>query len=373
MSGDVAALSGVPVVVAPVEERLSKRQLVDYRDYKSRLLNWLYHVGKHPEQAEGYAKSTVRQVSYKTDSFYRWVWNERDGYTTTIDVTDADGYMKRLIYSDEDYTASHKATTQKCLKRLFKWRCHELGEAHDWDPQYTFSSEQHQPRDYLTVDERKRIREAAIEYGSIPAYTALTPDERDKWKAHLAQRFEKPKSEVSPDDWPRANGWKIPSLVWTSLDTGLRPIEVGRARTSWVDVENHVLRIPESESSKNRDNWIVSVTDRTASALRRWVDEREQYGRYEDSSALWLTRQGNPYNSNSLRYVLHRLCDIADIPVDNRRMSWYAIRHSVGTYMTREEDLAAAKAQLRHKSVQTTVKYDQAPVEDRRDALDRIG
>ena len=53
-------------------------------------------------------------------------------------------------------------------------------------------------------------------------------------------------------------------------------------------------------------------------------------------------------------------------------MSWYAIRHSVGTYMTREEDLAAAKAQLRHKSVQTTMKYDAAPVEDRQDALKRM-
>jgi integrase len=54
-------------------------------------------------------------------------------------------------------------------------------------------------------------------------------------------------------------------------------------------------------------------------------------------------------------------------------MSWYAIRHSVGTYMTREEDLAAAQAQLRHKSPETTMKYDQTPVEDRQDALDRMG
>jgi integrase len=54
-------------------------------------------------------------------------------------------------------------------------------------------------------------------------------------------------------------------------------------------------------------------------------------------------------------------------------MSWYSIRHSVGTYMAREEGLAAAQAQLRHKSVETTMKYDQVPVEDRRDALDRMG
>ena len=54
-------------------------------------------------------------------------------------------------------------------------------------------------------------------------------------------------------------------------------------------------------------------------------------------------------------------------------MSWYTIRHSVGTHMTREEDLAAAQAQLRHQSPETTMKYDQTPVEDRRDALDRMG
>lgn len=50
-----------------------------------------------------------------------------------------------------------------------------------------------------------------------------------------------------------------------------------------------------------------------------------------------------------------------------------SIRHSVGTYMAREEGLKAAKSQLRHRSIETTAKYDQAPVEDRRDALDRMG
>ena len=54
-------------------------------------------------------------------------------------------------------------------------------------------------------------------------------------------------------------------------------------------------------------------------------------------------------------------------------MSWYSIRHSTGTYITHEEDLAAAQAQLRHESPETTMKYDQAPVEDRQNALDRTG
>jgi site-specific recombinase XerD len=107
--------------------------------------------------------------------------------------------------------------------------------------------------------------------------------------------------------------------------------------------------------------------------LDRWLDERECYDKYDETDTVWLTRESNPYDSSALRYVIDKLCDIAGIDTEHREMSWYSIRHSVGTYMTREEDLAAAQAQLRHKSPETTMKYDQTPVEDRRDALDRMG
>lgn len=279
--------------------------------------------------------------------------------------------MKELAYSEESNT--HKSNTQKSIKRFFKWRAHERG-GDIWEADQSFSTATTtNPRDFLTEEERKQVREAALQYGTIPAYGNLSPEERDRWKAHLAQRFGKSKAEVSPDDWEKANGWKYTSMTWVSLDAGLRPIEVKRAKISWVDIENQILRIPKSESSKNTQNWIVGLTERTANALSRWVDEREMYTQYEGTDALWLTREGNPYQTSSLRNLLRRLCDVAGIPTENRKMSWYSIRHSVGTYMTREEDLAAAQAQLRHKSEQTTMKYDQTPVEDRRDALDRMG
>lgn len=94
------------------------------------------------------------------------------------------------------------------------------------------------------------------------------------------------------------------------------------------------------------------------------------YDKYDNTERLWLTRHRNPYSASSLRYLLDSLCEIGNI---DRDLSWYAIRHSTGTYMAREEDLAAARSQLRHRRVETTMKYDQAPVEDRRDALDRMG
>jgi integrase len=220
------------------------------------------------------------------------------------------------------------------------------------------------------VDERKALREAVLQYATVPAYAALSPDERQRWKQHLARRFGKPARDVTRSDFKKANGFKYPSILNASLDAGLRPVEVGRARTHWVDVENAVLRIPESESSKNADNWTVSLRRSTAEYLARWIEEREMYEKYEDTDRLWLTRHSNPYSAKSLRVLLDNLKEIADI---ERDFSWYALRHSTGTYMTREEGLAAAQSQLRHKRAETTMKYDQAPVEDRRSALDNMG
>ena len=359
----------VALVPEANEQYLNSKQRIDYENHRQSFIEWLLAFGKDPDAVEGYTEDTVYRTAYRCGKFDRFAWE--DGYVVPLTHNHADAYMKELAVSE--YSGSHRSNTQDALKRYFKWRHHEFGE-NLWDPQYTFSKDTNvHPRDFLTVEERRRIRRAALEYGSIPDYPSLSPKQRRRWKRHIAQVLRKPKSEVVPADWDQVNGWKFTSMVWTSLDTGLRPAEVGRARVSWVDTDNEVLRIPVTDSTKNRDNWLVSLSERTAEALDRWLTERENYDRYEGTDALWLTREGNPYRPQSLRRLLIRLCEIADIETKHRRMSWYAIRHSVGTYMTREEDLAAAKAQLRHKSVQTTMKYDATPVKDRREALDRMG
>jgi integrase len=364
--------AGIPLVPEPSRARLDDRQQMSYREHRHALIDWLLVFGKDPEKAEGYAQRTVLNTAQRLDLFYRWVWQELESYTVDIAHEDADAYMRHLARKDEgDYSRNN---TQSAIKRLFKWQAHERdGEL--WEPNIAFTepSASAEPRDFLLKEERRQIREAALEYGSIPGYSGLSSTERDKWKAYLAQRLSKPKDEVKPEDWNKANSWKFPSLVWTSLDAGLRPIEVERATVSWIDSENAVLRIPKEESSKNVGNWTVSLRQQTATALQSWLTERKRYGVYEGRDELWLTREGNPYGTSALRHVLKRLFEIAGIDQKNRKISWYMIRHSVGTYMTREEGLAAAQAQLRHNSEKTTMRYDQAPVEERRDALDKMG
>lgn len=361
----------VTVVTEPAEEYLNHKQLLDYKSEREECLSWLLALGKSPDKGEGYALGTVKPRAYRMDQFYRWVWEKEEGYTAYITHEHADQWMRHLAQAD--YSSTHQTNCQKAIKMLFKWRQYERGGG-EWNPNITFTnSTGTNPKDYLTREERTQIRNAALEYGSIPEYSNVSAADRERWTQYLAQRFEKPKSEITQEDWKRANSWKIPSLVWTSLDAGLRPVEVKRASVDWIDVDNSVLRIPEQDSAKSRDNWIVSLRDRTATFIDRWLTERDNYGKYDGTDVVWLTREQNPYTSQSLRYLLHRLCEIEDIETDNRQMSWYAIRHSTGTYMTREEDLAAAQAQLRHKAPETTMKYDQTPVEDRQDALDRMG
>ena len=364
-------LDEVSLVLSPTERYLNPRQLQDYRAERKACIQWLLTSGKDPEKHDGYALSTVKTRARRMDQLYRWVWDRENGYTLNVTPDHADAWMTHLAQQDE--SGAHKSNCQKALQSLFKWRHHERGAA-EWEPSITFSgSNASQPRDYLTREERTQIREAALEYGSIPSYANLSPTERDRWRTHLAQRFEKPKDDIGPGDWERANGWKIPSLVWASLDAGLRPVEIERARPSWIDADNCVLRIPMEDSAKSYENWTVGLKERTATMLEQWLAERDAYSMYDDSESLWLTREGNPYGSGALKHVLMQLCDIAEIDTEPRQLSWYAIRHSVGTYMTREEDLAAAQSQLRHKSPRTTMRYDQTPVEDRQNALDRMG
>jgi hypothetical protein len=116
----------IPVATTPVCETLRSRELLDYREYKSAFIEWLLHVGKDPEHAEGYAQATIKPLSYRIDGFYRWLWDER-GYTTSVAPTDADEYVRSLVYSDREYSTTHKSSMQKCLNRLFEWRRYEHG------------------------------------------------------------------------------------------------------------------------------------------------------------------------------------------------------------------------------------------------------
>ena len=146
-----------------------------------------------------------------------------------------------------------------------------------------------------------------------------------------------------------------------------------KAKVSWIDLKNGMLRIPPEDAVKNKHQWNVGLRDRTAIILQNWLEERAQYERYDDSEHLWLTKYGNPYGSKSLNRRFRRLLDDAGIDRSNRNLSWYSIRHSLGREMVKEMGIGGAAAQLRHKSMRSTLRYVRPSAEERKDALDKMG
>ena len=312
-------------------EQLNEQQLTDYAELRRRFVSWLRERAKDPERIEGYSDYTVYETAYKCARFDRWVWTDEERYTIPPSPEHADRYIDDIV-SYWDVGNSTKGKTEEALARYYRWLA-ETTHVDVWDHEQRFNSGGGDaPRDYLTRRERRLVRETALDAG----------------------------------------GWKIPAIVCVSLDAALRPVEVARATTEWCDIVNAMLRIPREDSSKNTDNWRTSLTTRSATVLDHWLDERKTIEMYDGREELWLTREGSTYGSRSLARLLRRLCDQAGIDSGARSMTWYSLRHSTGTYMTAERDLAATKAQLRHQSAQTTLKYDQVPPDQRRDVLDKM-
>jgi len=364
----VRSLNEVTVIPRPTRELLNDRQLIDYHGYREDFIRWMGTIGKNPQRAEGYALTTVNRRACDYDQFMRFLWDREDRYTTEVTPAHADAYLREVAMGEN--SRADKRNKLKALKMLLRYH-----DVDDWEPSITFEGGGRQsPPGYLTREERTAIREASLEYGTVPSPRGMGHVERDKWDRYLAQRYNKPATEVTADDYTRANGMKYPSIVHASLDAGLRPAEVGRARTGWVDTDNAILRIPQDQDTKgefgDRDNWTIALREQTARFLDRWLDERTLYDAYADTDRLWLTRHGNPYTWRGLKHLLHRLCEIATIDTANRKMTWYAVRHSTGTYMAENSSLEATRVQLRRKTVPR--EYDNAPPAERRRTLESL-
>ena len=155
-SGGTDPFDEITLITEPTREQLTERQLLDYRTEREDSLDWLLKFGKNPDRAEGYAVSTVSNRAYRMDQFYRWVWDDRGEYTSSVTTDDADRYLKHL--ARQDTTNEHKDTCRKALMMLYSWRHHQRGED-NWEPSIRFTrrNQSTTPRDYLTDTEQYLI------------------------------------------------------------------------------------------------------------------------------------------------------------------------------------------------------------------------
>jgi site-specific recombinase XerD len=364
-------LEKLPITTENDARVLNDKQLETWKITRKGFAQWLIERGKKPTSLIGYSKYTAKDTLYRTDHFARFAWKQTE-FKTKLTHDEADEYMKEILL-DEDRSAAHAEGTEKAIKRYFRYRSSLNEQITEWECKFDIPNgrDKRNINDVFSEEEIQRIYSASLEYNNIPDYDNLSPEQREKWRVYISMSLGKPKSEVVPDDWEKVDNWKIPSLVKVSIDAAFRPIEVERSKMQWVDLDNNQLVIPAEDSSKNRETWRVGLGEMATRALENWIEQRETMEKYDGEDAIWLTREGNPYSSSSLRHLILRLCDKAGINTEHRSVSWYSIRHATGSFFAKKGTIVDAQEQLRHTSKETTKKYVHSSSEERSEINDR--
>jgi integrase len=353
-----------------------KRRHILNREVKE-FAEWCVEQGKDPDSKIGLAESTTVNYLKRLDAIRRRTWettNIHTGFTPELAQELAEGLRDDyiLMLNGDKYSQTSKRKLTDALSKYFTWKSMERG-GQDWECDIDYNEDKGESKDSFGSEEVVRVREASVDYKTLPSYNNVTPEERDRLKAHLAQRLGKPKEEVTVDDWQRENRcWKIPSLVYVSFDAGLRPSEVKQVSPDWLRLEKNTLCIPKEYSVKNREEWEVALTGKTSTIVEKWIQQRDSMTKYDNTDAMWLTREGTRYGSGSLSDLIDGLVEEAGINSENRDFSWYSIRHTVGDGIGSEGNLAHVMAQLRQKSLESALQYVDPSVEDLRDIIEGI-
>lgn len=346
-----------------LRERLNKKQFTVYEDWQLDLLRWVFDRGRRPIRRKGYAKNSMPHIKSAVERFSVWLFAER-GFTVEFTEDHLDSYWFYQMKRDTKLDSKRRELLNVRLvhkRRGKEWKIPESEEIYQ-----DITEEEADPgfRDWYRDYEMKDIKAASLDLHTAPNREELSKEEIEKWGAYLAQRLEKPKNELTNEDW-EAESWKIPSLVYVSCDIGLRPCEVNRAQVYWADIEGEskpYIRIPRKEDSKlGKKNRNCRLSIDAAKMLERWINERETLAEYDDTDALWLTSQGNRYVSSTLRRsVMIPLQEEAGINVEKRENGWYMIRRGVGTdIVNKGGDISLLMQQLRIDRYETAMRYVQ--------------
>jgi integrase len=354
--------------------QLNYQQAVLYQEQWENLIDYLRQQGKNPKRNRGYSESNIRPIARRIHQVHEYAW-ERGSASIALSSEAADEFVNDLNQDnlqksdDNPYAEGSKRKFQQALEAYFRFR------NDNWNPAIRFAEEEASfASEPFTLDERERLLNAAFEYRSPPSYSNVSPEERERWNRHLAQTIGKPKQTIGPADWDKLqNCWKIPCLISTALDCGWRAAMVGRLKTSLVNLDEGRIRIPPEVAVKNDEHWDAELSSRSSKMIRRWLKQRSNRTKYDDSDHLWLNRKGNPYNSSTLNDLLSNLIDEADIDTKGRRLTWHSIRHSTGMYVyDQHKDLGLVAEILRHSSLEAARKYAHPTPEGKKDVLEAI-
>jgi len=144
-------------------------------------------------------------------------------------------------------------------------------------------------------------------------------------------------------------------------------------KVDWYNPDAMTITIPAEQAVKSDIKWIQKMNPKATDPLDRWIEQRENIEKYDDSDHMWLNRKGNPYNSKTLNDLLDNLMENAGINAGGRKLCWYSFRHTLGTHVYHEyKDLKIVAETLRQKSPKSALSYIHVLDDDLRDASDII-
>lgn len=353
----------IPPTRGAITDHLNRRELQVYEDWRLDFARWCYDRGKDPEFYEGYAASSMRNIIARVETFCLWLYGER-GFTTSFRVEGVDRYWHEVLLPNDDTDTQSDRRTINNVSLVLKHQGIDYSIPNSKKVYKKINKEATNSfTDWLRPHELTTVRDASLEAYYIPPPEDHEPGEEDEYAAKLAQSLRKPKTELTDDDWAKGGSWKIPSLVYVSRDVGFRPTEIEKSSTDWLVLndapgEKSWLKIPKSHDSKDgKNNWTPLLSSETVRILNLWLDERAKDPAYDDRDEIWLNREGNPYNADSLSDIMLKLMETADIDTENRETGWYMMRRGVGTELGNAEGISAVMSQLRIKRVETARRY----------------
>lgn len=161
------------------------------------------------------------------------------------------------------------------------------------------------------------------------------------------------------------------AIVDLLRDTGLRPCEVVGLDVAHLELEGDTphIRLPgeiqkDYPTERSPEEAFVTLDPETADSLRGYLNRRA----YDDTEAVFSSRQSPRVTTQTLRNVVSQLAEIADTRPrikgesgrgDPSDVTPYTFRHSVAHKILVEEGgvLEDVTRRLRHTRVQTTMDY----------------
>lgn len=355
-------------------DHLTHQEKTIATDHFSKFSRYLYERGKEPKKNVGYASSSIRPIVRRVMQAAQQTCNE-EASAIQLTVGDADQFIEALnedtvlTQEGDPYTEGSKRKFVSALNAYFRF------QGTEWESEITFSDNPTDSgTDPFTRTESEKLFEASIEYKSPPTYKNVSPEERDRWNAELAQYLNKPKAKVGPKDWSELQqSWKFPSLVSVSRDCASRAGWIEGLETNQVELKAGKIITPPEKAIKNNSCWENELSDRSITCLENWFEQRSNRPKYDDSDYVWLNREGNPYSSHNLNRLLRNLMDEAGIKPNGRILSWHSIRHSTGCYLyNQHKDLTIVADVLRQNSLEAAKRYAHPTPEMKKDAVEAL-